>query len=462
MRSSEAELARGRERRATLGPIAKAAGTVRALHAWVERQEVTAPQWINIPSATHAPVGQLDGANHCQRRGGCKYVHTPREKGDKKAYLHFDLSNRYEPGGIATKAYVVPVSGPGSAAKARARLLEILGAEPPQRTRKETRAELRSSKASGFSIELFEPRDAALAGAGTVKAEQLDLAGLERVESELASRLRKLGTEGRDATAELAQFDKREKELTEQLKALRAQYEPARSAAARTNERRQAMRDQGQKRLAPSQAKIRAAEAALAKARQDAERARRANREHDRKQAEEAARAAKEATSEDAEAAPRGPERRFDRVLGKLPSDGPLDVNGELGIEHFQAGETHLANVTVRYRMSVLMGEPIHKFSVAWKRGANPKKIHSFKFRARVLTTLGDDDAPIYITFSPDLVEAPGKGFGWSMAGSPMWNRTFTTGGGTPLSAADAKAVVKGGFRLANLEVIAIDNKPPG
>ncbi len=123
-----------------------------------------------------------------------------------------------------------------------------------------------------------------------------------------------------------------------------------------------------------------------------------------------------------------------------------------------------VGDITVLYRFSSLLGEPLEKYAMKWTLPTNGsvrvKSMGSIRFEA----TVDSNGLPVgRIQFSPDIVPKPGGDFPpLNMAGSPSWSKfiindsidDFVVTG--YLSAEKAKEAFKNGITLTDLKVVDV------
>jgi hypothetical protein len=127
---------------------------------------------------------------------------------------------------------------------------------------------------------------------------------------------------------------------------------------------------------------------------------------------------------------------------------------GELSISNYRDNKIEIGMIKLKYRYTVLLGEPLRKYEMFWESVDQFTKITNIKFRADVVSSGGPSS--IYAFISPATVPKNAE-WGWDVPGSPSWANLFHHENGEPISEEKSKAIFKKGFTLKNLAVVSID-----
>lgn len=133
----------------------------------------------------------------------------------------------------------------------------------------------------------------------------------------------------------------------------------------------------------------------------------------------------------------------------------------------YSSGGAHVTSMRLKYDMSSFIGEPTRKAVIGWSGSGSLynvswlAEVHN-KNGAQYVTGSGNR---VFASYIVGTVPKPDAGFGWDTTGSPSWSQVFVTyapSAGTTfgVTANEAKAIYSGCFKLANVKVFKLDDKP--
>ena len=125
-----------------------------------------------------------------------------------------------------------------------------------------------------------------------------------------------------------------------------------------------------------------------------------------------------------------------------------IESKGKVSLYGYGYENCYFLELSVRYKFSVLMGEPLEHFVMMWKGGSCKPTEVEFKAQLEVNGIL----KRYYVYFSP-LVPSKSDSWGWDVSGSPSWSSIFKDDYGNDLDANIAKDIFKKGFKLKYLSV---------